>query len=555
MAIPGSVEVGSAHYTLDLDDKKFTSGIRNSRTAIGELGKNISTVGDRIGNFGQEMSSIGSEINRRVLPAALAIAGGIGAVGTMAFRQVSMVEQATVALNAYEKDAGKVNQVLSELLEFARSDLGVLFMREDLFAAAQGLKVMGAETENLNEFVQIMSRSVGLGLSTWDDLGRVIGRVGSTGRLTGIDFDNLTKAGFSLDDSLRNTDITFNELFENLDKGIPADAMAGQANTIVGLGIRMQTAFRGIGNAILGVDKDTSQFIEGGAGHQLVELMRQIPEILREPEMQEGFRNLGQSIADFAKVAVPVMIDFVKWLGRNADTVVKVISFLLIFGTTMKVVGGIVSSIGTLVKVLGLTFQGAGVLIKGIVIVAKIVGVAIAAVGAPVVILGALVATLAYILITKWDLIKSGAMALKEFVVARFNDLINFFRNIPNMITSALGGVVGAITQPFKSAFDGVKNMAGGVRETLSKINPFSRQSPSLVDQVKKGVGVIKDEYMSLSDLRIPRATGVVDTGANAPTTQNITINVDKVGDMQDVRAIGRELGFRAGLEPGMMLQ
>src|SRR5690606_16413347 len=49
--------------------------------------------------------------------------GGVKA----AWDQVSSVEQATVALRAYEKDASKVDAVLGDLLAYARSDAGVLF--------------------------------------------------------------------------------------------------------------------------------------------------------------------------------------------------------------------------------------------------------------------------------------------------------------------------------------------------------------------------------------------------------------------------------------------
>src|SRR5690606_12118109 len=127
------------------------------------------------------------------------VADGIGKIGltavvglftkgaTAAWKQVDAVEQATIALRAYEKDATKVDKVLKELLAFARSDAGKLFLREELFHAAQTMKVAGAETENLTRYVEIMSRSVNSGMGTWNDLERVIARVGSTGRLTTIE--------------------------------------------------------------------------------------------------------------------------------------------------------------------------------------------------------------------------------------------------------------------------------------------------------------------------------------------------------------------------------
>lgn len=199
-----------------------------------------------------------------------ALVTGIGASVKASFDQVNAVEQATVALGAYEKNGDKVNEVLKGLVGYARSDMGVLFQRQDLFAAAQGLKVMGDNTEQLTDHVKIMSRSVGLGLSSWGELTQIVGRIGSTSRLTGDDFDNLTKAGYKLNPSLRNTNITFDKLFKAMDKGIPADAMAGQANTIQGKFVKLQSAFRDVGASILGVDKETSAFIKGGLGDRFV---------------------------------------------------------------------------------------------------------------------------------------------------------------------------------------------------------------------------------------------------------------------------------------------
>jgi hypothetical protein len=80
-----------------------------------------------------------------------------------AFEQVRAVENSTIALKAYEKNGDKVNKVLKDLIAYARSDLGVLFQREDLFAAAQTLKLYGQSTDTLVDKVKILSKGVSLG--------------------------------------------------------------------------------------------------------------------------------------------------------------------------------------------------------------------------------------------------------------------------------------------------------------------------------------------------------------------------------------------------------
>lgn len=245
----------------------------------------MSTVGKTIAGFGATMMA--------------AVAVPITAGSKAAWQQVDAVQQATIALRTYEKDASKVDKVLQSLIGFARSDPGRLFNRTELFQAAQGLKVMGAETDNLSEYVQIMARSVAIGAGTWDELGQVIGRVGSTGQLTGVEFDNLTKMGFQLDASLRNTTVTWEELFAALDSGI--GMVEGQTETIQGAMTMLQSSIRGLGLAFLQVDSETSQFIEGGLGDQLYQGLGRAREAFTA--MQPAAAAFGDAAAVVARGA------------------------------------------------------------------------------------------------------------------------------------------------------------------------------------------------------------------------------------------------------------
>lgn len=250
---------GKISWIIDADNAKFKRGVDESAASANQLGDNVDGVGKRITSAFRVAGVV----------AVAALGAAFTGAAKASWDQADAVQQATVGLKAYEKDGNKVNSVLSNLIKYARSDMGVLFNRKDLFESAQSLKIMGDSTDNLVGHVQILSRSVGLGLSNWQDLNLIVGRVGSTGRLTGEDFDNLTKAGYRLDPAIRNTDQNFESLFAHLEKGIPVDALAGQATTIKGLSVRMESAFRGIGDAILGVDSETSKFVKGGLGDRL----------------------------------------------------------------------------------------------------------------------------------------------------------------------------------------------------------------------------------------------------------------------------------------------
>lgn len=271
-------------------------------------------------SFGSVADSLGGLIQKG---AVIAAAGsfGIGAMAKASLDQVSAVQQATVALKAYEPNAAKVSNTLADLVKYAQSPMGVLFQRQDLFAAAQGLKIMGDNTDSLTSHVKIMSRSVGLGLSTFEGLGNVIQRVGSTNKLYADDLQFLQNAGFKLDSSLSGTTQTFESLFAVLDKGIPANAMAGQADTIKGKMVTLQSAFRTLGNQFLDVDAKTSTFVKGGLGASLMTGLDSLITFLKTPEMKDGFAKMGAGAAEFTKAALPMVQDVLGWLVNNTDTV------------------------------------------------------------------------------------------------------------------------------------------------------------------------------------------------------------------------------------------
>ena len=136
-----------------------------------EVGSSAQEAGNSVERAGQQgkagmdsMSQSASQASQSLNEAARAatVVGGVitGAFAApmlagakAAWGQVDAVEQATVAFRALEPDVAAVNTVLAELIEYARSHLGRLFSRQELFAAAQGLKVMGAETKNLTRYV------------------------------------------------------------------------------------------------------------------------------------------------------------------------------------------------------------------------------------------------------------------------------------------------------------------------------------------------------------------------------------------------------------------
>lgn len=148
-------------------------------------------------------------------------------------------------------------------------------------------------------------------------------------------------------------------------------------------------------------------------------------------------------------------------------------------------------------------------------------------------------------------------------VIDRVVVLIGWFKDIPGLITGALSGVGEAILRPFRDAFDSVKRIFDDIKNKMAEISPFHRESPSLVDNVIRGVEIIKNQFASLESLELPQLTSAslplsqprtssfsLPLEEVSPASSGVSVNISEVTiqDQQDIEAIGREIGYRVSL-------
>ena len=138
--------------------------------------------------------------------------------------------------------------------------------------------------------------------------------------------------------------------------------------------------------------------------------------------------------------------------------------------------------------------------------------------------------------------------------------IVDIMKGIAGMLTSALSGVFDALTAPFTKAWNKIKETANNIRESLENINPFKRNSPSLVDNVKMGAQIITREYQDMSDIDIPKASetfgqfgagGMNLAGSGGGGTANIYFDVD---GRTMAKIIGQPLTDEIRLKTGMRL-
>lgn len=146
--------------------------------------------------------------------------------------------------------------------------------------------------------------------------------------------------------------------------------------------------------------------------------------------------------------------------------------------------------------------------------------------------------------------------------IQKWNEFLDFMKSIPETIRSAFSSVYNAITEPFNRALNTIRDIASRIKESMDNINPFHRNSPSLVDNVKAGVALIADQYKSLGDIKLPsvayagasfkdpldstmRAGSMSDYNSVNNSQQNINIHIDEVNELQNAEMISRQIGFQ----------
>lgn len=137
---------------------------------------------------------------------------------------------------------------------------------------------------------------------------------------------------------------------------------------------------------------------------------------------------------------------------------------------------------------------------------------------------------------TVWEIITLPFRLAYAFITKGWDGVMDVIRGIPGRITGMLGGVGEAIMAPFRKALDWIGEKMEWAKEQLNKLNPFSRNSPSLIDWINKGTDVIKDKYGTLYN-----AIGDMQPGGlnMSPTADLATGALNAAGFAKPVQATG----------------
>jgi tape measure domain-containing protein len=496
-----STQVGSIHYDLDLDTAKFDKASENVSRKLGDLG-------DKFQNMGKKLS--------------LFVTTPLVGAGGAAIKAASDFEQTTIAFETMLGSGEKAEKMLKDLTEFA---VKTPFTLKGIEQSAKQLLAMGIESDKLIPTLKAMG-DVSAGLSV--ELDRVaynFGQVKAQGVLTGVELKDFARAGIPIIAELaRNMGVTEAEVKDLVSAG--------------------KVGFAEVEKAFITMTS------EGGAFNDLMQKQSQTT-AGKFSNLQDSVELLGRS---FGQLMLPAAMEVIKSLSN----LVEVLSSL--DPTTQKtilILAGLVAAIGPVLIVLGtmansitaiITLMNSGFALAIAGFVKSLLFQAVPAV----------VQFAASIFSTAVPAIASFVVAFAPLIVtigaviAIIGALYFAWRN--NFM--GIRDFIGSVVNEFQRFWEKVRDLAAKIKEKLDMINPFHRESPSLVDNVVKGINLIKEEFSSLADIDIPPINAQImpalSGASSSEVNQNINVNIDKVGDMQDVDAIGRELGFRASLMPGL---
>ncbi len=530
---------GQVVWNLEADLSGLEDGLKEASRKVEQVSRD---VGQSFKNLGSNMVGLGKDMSAAITAPLVAIGGAAFKFTEVAGRFSSVEDSFKSMTKGMGIDAQKFQK------DVADATGGQLDKLTILQGATKGLSLIGKDA--FNDFGQDFVRMAELSKKA--------------ARATGQDVDYMFNSlilGVSRESKL---------ILDNL--GITLDLVEVKDAYAISLGkaseeLTASEEKHAVLNAVLGQLDKTYGDVKVSAGgfqgaiQQLTTLITDSSIALGkelEPEMAKFTKQLTQLIKDEMPSIIALVKNIIGWFTDLSPTMQKVIIGIVLFATV----------IGPVLVVLGLWISAVGGLISFISALMPVIAGVIAAIGAisaPVwIVIGVITALIAIgtYLWRNWDMIKQGAINLVESTINVFsrwrdslisiiNNVINWFRSIPDQIRGALNNIADIISRPFYDAWRSVQDIANRIKEALQNINPFHRNSPSLVDNVIAGVREIKDQYAGLGSITMPEISSQslpltdIESEGQSFSRKNVTVNIGEVSNAQDIEMISREIGYR----------
>jgi tape measure domain-containing protein len=495
-----STEVGSLHYSLNLNTSSFDKALSGAKRSMQSLRNSF---------------EVSAEASQRLATGLAATAAAISGVMFAGVKYSSELESLTVSLETVFGSTEKANEAMKQIKKTAQDS--PFF---DVKTLSQFVQVMGASGQAMEDAVKSglrfgdVAAAFGKGNVELTRMGNTLSQVIGKGKADTVDFKELVNSGWVSirNDVAKSMNISMAKFEEMVEAGsIGYEQISKAAEKFTGSAAKQSNGFNSI------VQRMQETFLSF------------VGELSIDIGLFDALKNGLSSVTTFLEnnkdTIKRVIIDGLNWIKENGN----IVSAILIGALTpafIALAGAITSTILPLVP-----FMAAGAAIAYLwennkpllgAIAAGFISIAVALavtftpallaaaaaawaaiapmllMAAPFIALGVAIGVATFFIIKNWDKFLAYLEGSGEKIRLRVYAIKDWFDSIPGWIKSALSVVTDAIFGPFKRAFDLIQNATSKVKDALSRLNPFHRESPSLVDWVKKGTGVIKSEYANL---------------------------------------------------------
>lgn len=499
-----------------------------------------------------------------------AVSGAIVAAGAVGVNYAGELESLTIAMSTVTGSIEEAEEAMKVIKRTAQES--PFFETTTLARFVQLMAAAGQETKTAVDtgiaFGDVMA-AFGKGNAELSRMGNTISQVIGKGRADVVDFKELVNAGWVSvrKDVAEAMEVTMAEFEEMVSAGeIGYDQIREAANKFTGSADAQSKTFQAL----------TQRMSES--------FQTLLADLVVDYGIFDGLKNAMNELVSWVDSNQDTIKQFldntIKWLIDNLPLLIGIIAG----GLTPALVGLAGSFAAAMIPLLPFIAAGALLGVTAGVIIEQLGGWQEAqrkVIEVINVLVGVYNAHLQPALNELWNIIKNKlipelkklwdnispilipalkllAQVLGVTVVAGLKIVIQFLTDTINRVSTAIGW--------FNDFVDTIKSIPGSIRAALeeaknllNKLNPFHRESPSLVDNVISGIDKIKKEYKSLANINLPSINsqlapaftgngsgGVINNSSfQAPITINATLNND-LDAFELAQVIGFELSMRS---------
>lgn len=557
----------------DLSNKAQESGdaidkaIRDSMDKAGESAKKgAKSIGDSISSLGGSLKDFGKDMSIGITAPIVAI-GGTAIAFTEVAGKYSSVKDAfksmtsEMGINADEfqkKVAKAVGGQIDNLQILKGATTSLALIGKDSF------KDFGNDFAKMAELAKKSSRAMGTDVDyAFNSL--VLG----VSRMSKPWLDNL---GISID-----IDTAYKKYAESI--GVAAKSLTDQQQKTAVLNEAMFLLEDRFGKVAVSAGGFSGVFqqVKTTITNSTIAIGQEL-----EPELAKLAKSFVKLMDEILPKIIVILREAINWWASlstgTQQNIIMAVAFVAAMGPVLAVIGTLISTIGSIVSVIvgainviskfSLVWSALGTIFTiikgGAILVATFIG----GISAPVwVVIGVITALIGigYLLYKNWDWVSEKAREFVRILVDNFwflvgqannvkNSVVDAFWNMVNSIRSLAGRIYDAVTSPFRDAWREIQNIAQRIKDALNAINPWHRNSPSLVDNIKSGIKEIEKQFGSLSNIEIPKLSAsynvqsFADGGPDQPSQQvsrNSTINqYNQIYEQVDLDQAMSDLNF-----------